>query len=259
MREINSVSDLLRLVSTYMPLTVSEHHLRFWLRGQGNSEWLLQPGVYRDGFAPSEMERLRLERHLTQDFRALGAGLLSGSESQAELYFIQQHYGMHTRLLDWTTNPMAALWFAVSDRDSKESNGSIAVMDVYNLLKQQDAYFNDKALKGIGSSRAPYFEAVLKPIFEWKEPCLFPDYIIPIRPDYSKERLGLQRSCFTFHVPTRPVLTSNENDTLQKFTIPRNSKQAIRMELARLGVDSFSIYGDLESLAGKLKYSYGVG
>lgn len=190
-----------------MPLGEPDRHLKLWTRGQGDSSWDLQPGVYRKSgekeFASSEEERLRLESHLTRDFKSLGAKLLTGRETQAELYFIQQHYGMPTRLLDWNTNPLAALWFAVSSKHYPETDGMVAFMDVYQLLGSQNAKLpgSGEQPTGIASSRTPYFEDSLKPIFEWGEIDDFPDFIIPIRPDYSVERLNLQRGCFTFHVP----------------------------------------------------------
>lgn len=38
---------------------------------------------------------------MTQDFRVQAAGVLTGRETDAELYFLEQHYRMPTRLLDW--------------------------------------------------------------------------------------------------------------------------------------------------------------
>jgi hypothetical protein len=83
-------------------------HVGVWFRGQPDESWDLVPGVYRADFPVNdEDERLRLERHLAQDFRVMSAGIRRGDESEAELYFLQQHYRMRTRLLDWTNNPLA--------------------------------------------------------------------------------------------------------------------------------------------------------
>lgn len=41
--------------------------------------------------------------------------------------------------------------------------------------------------------------------------------------------------------------------------VPKECKGELRQELASMGVDNFSIYGDLDALSNKLKYAYGVG
>jgi FRG domain len=251
--EICSVQDLLVQIDK-SGLSRSHHaHVRVWFRGHSNDGWELQPGVYRQNFPRNdEPTRLRTEQHMTQDFRVESAGLLTGRETDAELYFLQQHYRMPTRLLDWTQNPLAALYFSAGGNPS--CNGSLFMMDAYQLLPSQRI----EDFQGIATSRSPLFRQALRPILEWGKADDFPKAIIPVRPDHFDPRITRQRSCFTFHVRERHVLTEAENPSLLSFVIPAAVKDTIMKELFLLGVDPFTVFGDLESLCQRLKLAYDV-
>lgn len=90
----------------------------------------------------------------------------------------------------------------------------------------------------------------------WADNPEFPPYILPVRPDHFERRVILQKSCFTFHDPKHPTLTKSENGSLRSFYIPQGLKGDIANQLFALGVDSFSIFGDLEGLAKRLKFAY---
>jgi hypothetical protein len=196
-----------------------------------------------------------LERKLAQDFRVESAGILARSADDAELYFIQQHYRMPTRLLDWTAHPLAGLYFAVKDHDT--TDGALFMMDAFGLAETQNA----EGFRGLATSRHRFFKDSMQRIYlgvGWGDPFCFPTFILPLRPDHFDRRMILQRSCFTFHVPDHGTLTKNENRTLRSFCIPAKAKADLRRQLFLLGVDEFSIYGDLESLSKRLKDAYNV-
>ena len=252
--KISRVQDLLDLIAESKLAEKQKAHVRLWFRGQPRASWKLVPGVYRPGFPTSEEERLNIERHLTQDFRVQCAGLLSGSKPDTELYFLQQHYKMPTRLLDWTLSPLAALYFAVMQEP--DDDAALFMMDAYMLATCQGASGH---FQGVATSRSQIFRDALRVIFDWWDPAKhFPAFILPIRPDHFDRRVMLQRGCFTFHVPGRESLSKKENTSLRSFFIPKASKQAIKKELFLLGIDTFSIYGDLESLAERLRFAYNL-
>jgi hypothetical protein len=247
---IQSVDDFLRELAAIPFVTGRHSHVRVWFRGQPEAGLELQSGVYRPTFpAADETERLLTEQHLAQDFRVESAGLLTGRETDAELYFLQQHYRFPTRLLDWTHTPLASLFFAI---DKPAVDGEIFVMDAYQMQTPGFANF------GVATSRHNIFLKALDQIVGWGKAADFPDFIIPLRPDHFDRRIAYQQSCITFHVPKKPILTAVENPTLRSFIIPAAAKAYIKAQLSLLGVDEFRIYGDLESLAKRLKTAHRI-
>ena len=100
----------------------------------------------------------------------------------------------------------------------------------------------------------------MEAIFSWrdedeKEKSLWPDRILAARPFNIDLRIAVQRGCFTFHPPRQPWLDVSHT-SLRRFRIPVFSGQKLRKELELLGVDEFTMYGDLDNLAHRLKRAY---
>lgn len=139
---IDSLSDYIdavRVISAYQSSTGT----RFVWRGVANASWGLQSSLarrYRDlrGGLPTEKQLATLEREIVADARdwALdwhpGGGRLAGLELLAAL----QHYGAPTRLLDFTFNPLIALWFAVETPD--DTPGRIFAIDISDRIVDRE-------------------------------------------------------------------------------------------------------------------------
>ena len=103
-----------------------------WYRGERDSSWKLQPKVFRN--------QKYVERDLTNRFRVLSKsrhGQLPEYDNYGQFLALMQHYGLSTRLLDWSTSPLVALYFAVEkyiyEPMTKPTDASVWILDPYSL------------------------------------------------------------------------------------------------------------------------------
>ena len=178
--------------------------------------------------------------------------------------FLAQHYGLPTRLLDWTTNALVALYFSIPDskniildedydEDDPENQSVVFLLEPVQLNKlgvDLEKIIDIDDIKGEG----------------WKE------YLNPLEyVDVSPSTLGLPISLYGKHIDRRIISQSGcftlhgkfgreleffnciENDLLHKIIIPHQYTMKIKKELNMMGIDKFFIYQDLNSLASTIK------
>lgn len=119
-REIRSISDLVSLKA--------EIGFDCWFRGQPNAAFDLNPGVFRS------LDFERSERQMLDEFKH---SALSRSDVHPEDYWdwlvLAQHHGLPTRLLDWSEDPLQALFFAVSGVSSADVDAKLFVLKPKDL------------------------------------------------------------------------------------------------------------------------------
>jgi hypothetical protein len=116
--EIKSLADLIEKISEFAKPHKRHLHMRLWFRGVPKANYELKPTVFRSPSHPHDLADD--ERHAFRDFRLWSAGMMPIGRTLEDLYSQQQHHGLPTRLLDWTTNALIAMYFAV-EKDPTES------------------------------------------------------------------------------------------------------------------------------------------
>ena len=104
---INSVSSYIKAIFDMRSAKISEYSLSsYWFfRGQKNSSWGMCPNVFRNDALTYEFDSIETAiRQRPYDFREC--------TTDFEILTKLQHYGLGTRLLDVTLNPLVALYFA---------------------------------------------------------------------------------------------------------------------------------------------------
>jgi hypothetical protein len=265
---VKSLSDFLRIIGEWQagqhPSSSQGFLSQLWYRGVNQHFPTQAPGVYRHNFTTRaqtlytheslEERRLRLEREMLSQFRTAGAVFLE-HRTPVEAYFAAQHFGMPTRLLDWSTNPLAALFFACEGKP--DNDGAIYAMDARQVIAQDAMKTGDERLyQSVMTMRHKFVEyAVSVSLWSDQKTDIRP-HVLPIRPDSMPGRIGQQSSCFTLHMHNaKPA----NNETMVTIRVDGPSKDRLLIELHRLNINRFTTYYDLDHLSKEIKSSWGLG
>lgn len=253
---------------------ISRFRSPFVYRGLSDQSYRLLTSLIRlDG------DFARLEKHLLRSFHKYGQGVSHKIHSIWHLLTIAQHYGLPTRLLDWTYSPYIALHFATANHEKSGLDGVIWIINyqqAHNLLPEElkrslheegaqaftvellRVVFKKKLDEGM-QPEAFSFHDIIRSLKEFDQYSQLDEFLLFFEPPSLDERIVNQYALFS-------VMPNSEravDDWLQKhphlyrrLIIPSELKWEFRDKLDQCNITERVLFPGLDGLCSYLRRYY---
>jgi hypothetical protein len=236
-----SIESFNHYTSVVSNLQVEFSNRLILFRGQTCDKPLV-PKLARENIKNKVEDIKKFEKELFADFsKRYMAYSQKKFDNDWDLLALAQHYGLPTRMLDWTESALMGLWFA-TEKEVKEDCGVVwsLVADEKDILDVKEK--DDES----GDYISPFARTITK-IFS---------------PNHISERITAQSGWFTCHAikTDGKVLDfktiARYRGKLKKLKIATHLFPTIRAQLNLMGINASTVYPDLEGLSKYLKWKY---
>ncbi len=179
-----------------------------------------------------------IEREMLEDFQRRSIHLIDYHPGNSwDWLALAQHHGMATRLLDWTENPLIALWFSMSPQ-TDFAISDYSVVWGFNVPKED--------IINSTEDKDP-FQGGTNKVF---------------KPNHITKRISSQFGWFTIHKSNSEKKflafehNKDYNDRLFKIRIETKCFPECKRRLHNFGINSSSMYPDIDGLAKHVEWIF---
>ena len=227
---------------------------RYAFRGLSDSNYKLESRLARHGG-----DFRKLEKHLLRNFKKYAHRSVVEKDSIWNWLSVAQHYGLPTRLLDWTYSPFVAMHFATADIDAFNVDGVIWAVNyvkTHNILPEKLSRKLEEEGANVFTVEM-LFESI-KSLTELENLSSDP-FILFFEPPSIDDRIVNQFAFFSMSSDSKVVLNSwleDKMDFWRKIVIPAKLKWEIRDKLDQANITERVLFPGLDGLTKWLTRHY---
>ncbi len=253
---VESFDEFVREIQHLLTVSQSEQRMQYWFRGQSNKAWDLTPSVLRitgqlnlNPEEAIELEKAAREEFIYNAHLYVNADLLNKVKTHPCWWAVMQHHGAPTRLLDWSTSPYVAAYFA-AHQDGEGSDGAIWCFCTDPLRTDFNQQYGD-VLPDFTKSQEEDIEVAK--LHKFLEDPRAVQAVAPLTFKFaSSERIAKQQGAFTMclriHQDHNCLSQQVGPENVRKIIIPHDIKSELLVQLRMMNITASSMFPGIDGL-----------
>lgn len=272
---VKNIKSLAHFIAACSEIQIKDDHTLFY-RGHASDAFTPLPTIFRNqSDDPKKSRYVENEGELFHNLVTQCPEEFKDCVSTFDFLVKMQHYGLPTRLLDITSNPLVALYFACcslipeSSRDSSAKNGQVLI---YQVPNEDIKYFNSDTVSVVSNlaranadfdfakdekrflhsiqAEKPYFKPHIKEEHLHSVVC--------VKPKLDNRRIVKQSGAFFLfgmgEKKTDPIrIPEAYRPDIKHISIPKSSKESLLKELSTLSISEATLFPEIDNVARFLK------